>query len=202
MIAGHLSRKTWLHAVPARIKLLALAALTVAAFWIDDARVLAAALIIVLTTYLLFGAQARARLKLFVSLAPFLLAIALFQFWSVGIDAAAVIVLRLCLMILAADMVSMTTPMLDMMDAIEPALRPLSIIGLDPARMSLAVALVIRFVPALMEQWSRRNEAWRARTGRRASLRLLPAFLASVVTLADRVAEALDARGFGRQEKR
>jgi biotin transport system permease protein len=201
MIAGHLARKTWLHGLSARAKLLALAVLTMIAFWIADPLLLAGGFATVLTIYLLLGPEARARLKLLSSLAPFLIMIGLFQFWSVGSEAAAAILLRLCLMILIADMVSMTTPMLDMMDAIEPLLRPLGAFGLDAARLSVAVALVIRFAPALLEEWSRRNEAWRARTGRRASIRLLPPFLASIVTMADRIAEALDARGFGRQGK-
>jgi biotin transport system permease protein len=201
MIAGHLARKTWLHGLSARAKLLALAVLTMIAFWITDPLFLAGGFATVLTIYLFLGPEARARLKLLSSLAPFLIMIGLFQFWSVGSEAAAAILLRLCLMILIADMVSMTTPMLDMMDAIEPLLRPLGAFGLDAARLSVAVALVIRFAPALLEEWSRRNEAWRARTGRRASIRLLPPFLASIVTMADRIAEALDARGFGRQGK-
>jgi biotin transport system permease protein len=199
MIGSHLARRTWLHALSARLKLLALAALTVIAFWIDSSVVLAAGFLIVLLVYVCLGSEARTRLKLFSSLAPLLIVIALFQYWSVGPEAACVTLVRLCLMILLADMVSMSTPMLDMMDAIEPAMRPLAWIGWDASRLSVAIALVIRFVPALLEEWSKRNEAWRARTGRRASIRLLPAFLASIVTMADRVAEALDARGFGRR---
>ena len=108
---------------------------------------------------------------------------------------------RLALMILLADIVSMTTPLLDMMDAIQPLMRPFAMVGFDAEKLTIAIALVLRFVPAMMEEWSRRNEAWRPRTGRRASLRLLAPFIGSLVTMADRVAEALDARGFGRKGK-
>lgn len=201
MIGGHLAGRTWLHALPARFKLAALAGITFGVFWVDDASLLAGAFALALATYLYLGPAARARLRLLSSLAPMLVLIGLFQFWSVGADAAAVIVLRLCLMILLADMVSMTTPMLDMMDAVEPLLRPLSAIGLESGRIAVAIALVVRFVPSLLGEWSKRNEAWRARTGRRPSLRLLPTFLASIVTLADRIAEALDARGFARRRR-
>ena len=202
MIAGHLAQRTWLHQMPARAKLLGLACFTVAAFWIDDYRGLAAAFGLAVLAYVSLGDAARARLKGLVAFVPFLAVIGLFQFWSIGADAAASVLLRLCLMILLADMVSMTTNMLDMMDAIEPLLKPLSAFGLSPFRIAVALALVMRFVPVLMTDWTRRNEAWRARTGRRASLKLLPSFLASTVTTADRIAEALDARGFGRQGRR
>ncbi|MBX9760571.1 MAG: energy-coupling factor transporter transmembrane protein EcfT [Beijerinckiaceae bacterium] len=201
MISGHLASKTWLHAVPARLKLCALAAATFIAFWMENAYVLSGAFAIVLGAYLVMGPEARSRLRIFSSMLPILLVITIFQYWSVGPDSAAVIVLRLALMILLADMVSMTTPMLDMMDAVQPLMRPFAIFGLEPEKLTLAIALVLRFVPALLEEWRRRNEAWRARTGRRASLRLLAPFIGSIVTKADRVAEALDARGFDRRRK-
>jgi biotin transport system permease protein len=201
MISGHLASRTWLHAVPARWKLLALASATLIAFWIENAFVLSACLVLVLCAYVVMGAEARARLRLFSSMLPILIVITIFQYWSVGPQSAAVIVVRLALMILLADIVSMTTPMLDMMDAIQPLMRPFAMVGFDPEKLTIAIALVLRFVPAMMEEWSRRNEAWRARTGRRASLRLLAPFIGSLVTMADRVAEALDARGFGRKGK-
>jgi biotin transport system permease protein len=174
---------------------------TVLAFWIDDAFALFCGFALVLGSYLVLGSEARARLRLFSSMLPILVIITAFQYWSVGAEAAATTVLRLAMMVLLADMVSMTTPMLDMMDAIEPLMRPLSFLGLDPARLTIAIALVLRFVPSLLEEWRRRSEAWRARTGRRASIRLLAPFLGSLVILADRVAEALDARGFGSRER-
>lgn len=199
MIAGHLAQRTWLHSVPARVKLIGLAAATVLAFCIDDYRLLAGAFGMTLVVYLALGRAAWERLKGLGAFLPFLFVIGLFQFWSIGPEAAASVLLRLSLMILMADMVSMTTTMLDMTDAIEPLLKPLSLVGLSPLRISLALALVMRFVPVLIEDWTRRNEAWRARTGRRGSLTLLPMFLAGVVGTADRIAEALDARGFGRR---
>lgn len=201
MIAGHLAQRTWLHNAPARLKLAALAAATITAFWIEDYRLLAGAFLLALVVYVALGRAACERLKGLGAFLPFLLVIGLFQFWSIGAEAAASILLRLSLLILLADMVSMTTTMLDMTDAIEPLLKPLSLVGLSPLRISLALALVMRFVPVLMTDWNRRNEAWRARTGRRASLKLLPSFLASTVSMADRIAEALDARGFGRRGK-
>jgi biotin transport system permease protein len=72
-------------------------------------------------------------------------------------------------------------------------LRPL---GVNPRKMALAVALVLRFVPVLLTRWRAREEAWKARTRRRVPVRLVAVFLADILQLADRVAESLDARGF------
>jgi biotin transport system permease protein len=49
-----------------------------------------------------------------------------------------------------------------------------------------------------MTRWRAREEAWKARTQRRVPLRLVAAFVADILQLADRVADALDARGFDR----
>jgi biotin transport system permease protein len=75
-------------------------------------------------------------------------------------------------------------------------MRPLRLAGINPRAPALAIALVIRFVPVLLASWQEREEAWRARTGRRASIRLIPAFVAETLRMADQIAEALDARGF------
>ena len=111
-------------------------------------------------------------------------------------------VVRLLMMILLADLVSMTTTMQAMMDALMPVLRVLRPLGVNPRKVSLAVSLAIRFVPVLSANWEARSEAWRARTGRRPSLRLIGPFITETLRMADQVAEALDARGFARTRHR
>jgi biotin transport system permease protein len=103
-------------------------------------------------------------------------------------------------MLLLADLVSMTTTMSELMEVLAPALRVLRPLGVNPRKMALAVALVLRFVPVLLTRWRAREEAWRARSRRRVPPRLVAAFVADILQLADRVAEALDARGFGRSD--
>lgn len=199
MIAGYLARETWLHPVPAGAKLVALFLLSFAILPIDDWRLLAAALAL---TVALFASLGREALKRFAGFRPllFLLAIifglhALLGDWQTGAGA----VLRLLIMILLADMVSMTTTLQDMMQALMPLLRLLRPFGVDPKKLSLAVSLAIRFVPVFSAQWQARSEAWRARTGKKASLRLIGPFLADTFRMADNVAESLDARGFARK---
>ncbi len=83
------------------------------------------------------------------------------------------------------------------MYALMPILKPLALIGLPYKKITLAVALVIRFVPMLMSCWQAREESWRARTGRRTSVRLIAPFIVETLRLAHHVAETLDARGYG-----
>lgn len=202
MISSYLARRTWLHRLPAGAKLLALAGISTALLPVGDWRVLALALAATLALYASAGREALGQVRLMRPLLPLLAIIALLHAvagtWVDGVSA----VLRLAMMVLLANLVTMTTTMQALMDAVAPLLRPLRRFGLDPRKLTLAVALVVRFVPVLLTSWDARCEAWRARTGRRPSWRLLVPFMAETLRLADQVAEALDARGFDARGRR
>jgi len=196
MIAGYLACPTWLHRVPAGLKLGAITVLSLLVLPVMDWRVLAAGLVLVLVIYASLGREALRRLALLKPLMPLLLAIALLQGWLEAWPAAAASITRILLMVLVASLVTFTTTMQSMIDVLAPVLAPLRRLGLNPRMPALAIALVLRFVPVLLSAWQQREEAWRARTGRRASIRLIPSFIAEALRMADQVAEALDARGF------
>ncbi|WP_404295045.1 energy-coupling factor transporter transmembrane component T family protein (plasmid) [Microvirga sp. RSM25] len=196
MIAGYLARPTWLHRVPAGPKLGAVTVLSLLVLPVTDWRVLGMGLVLVLVIYASLGREALRRLALLKPLMPLLVAIALLQGWLETWPAAVASFMRILLMVLAASLVTFTTTMQSMIDALTPVLAPLRRLGLNPRVPALAIALVLRFVPVLLSAWQQREEAWRARTGRRASLRLIPSFVAEALRMADQVAEALDARGF------
>ncbi|TAK50114.1 MAG: energy-coupling factor transporter transmembrane protein EcfT [Xanthobacteraceae bacterium] len=196
MITTYLARRTWLHGVPAGVKLFALAALSFMLLPVQDWRILATAAMLAALVFAALGREARQRLALIRPLLPVLAIIAAFQVMTGDWRDAVGAVARLTLMVMLAELVTMTTTMAAMMEALAPVLRPLRHLGLDPRALTLAVALVIRFVPVLLEAWQRRAEAWRARSGRRPALRLVAPFVAEALRLADHVAEALTARGF------
>lgn len=196
MIAPHVARETWLHRIGAGPKLLGLAVLSVLLGWTSHWLVLLVACAIILGVYGFTIPAAGARLKLYRPLAPLLIGIALLQVYTSGWEMALATLLRLVAMIALADLITATTPMLAMMDALQPLFKLLRPFGLDPRRLSLAVALMLRFIPVIMSEWAKREEAWRARTGRRPPLRLLAPFFADILRLADHVSEALTARGF------
>jgi len=198
MMIDGLAPQTWLHRVPAGIKLAGLALLSMLLLPVDDWRILAGVLAMIVMVYLGFGRIGTARLRLLRPLLPLLVIIGGVQTASSGWNAGAVVTLRLLAMLLLADLVSMTTTMSALMEALAPMLRVLRPLGVNPRKVALAVALVLRFVPVLLTRWRAREEAWKARTQRRIPPRLVAAFVADILQLADRVAEALDARGFDR----
>jgi len=202
MISGYLARETWLHSVRAGAKLSALAIVSFAVLPVQDWRLLGVGLCLVLALYASLGTDALRRIAALKPFAPLLVIIfvlhGLTGDWAAGASAIA----RLVMMILLADLVSMTTTMQDMMQALMPVLRLLRPLGVNPKKLSLAVSLVVRFVPVLAANWQARSEAWRARTGRKASWRLIGPFIGETLRMADQVAEALDARGFARTRRR
>ncbi|RXH29435.1 MULTISPECIES: energy-coupling factor transporter transmembrane component T [Bradyrhizobium] len=198
MMTDGLAPQTWLHRVPAGVKLVGLALLSVLLLPVGDWRILAGVLAMIAMVYAGFGRVGIARLKLLRPLLPLLVVVGGVQAASAGWNAGAVVTMRLLAMLLLADLVSMTTTMSALMEVLAPVFRLLRPFGVNPRKMALAVALVLRFVPVLMARWRAREEAWKARTHRRIPPRLVAAFVADILQLADRVAEALDARGFDR----
>lgn len=193
---SYLARDTWLHRIAAGLKLGALAIFSLAVLPVDDWRVLTALLALPLALYSSFGRDGLLRMRFLMHLWPILAAIAVLQLYAADWRTAISSLSRLLLMVALADIVTMTTTMQAMMDAIHPLLKPLRYVGLNPRRLALAVTLVIRFVPLLMEHWSARAEAWRARGGRRMPIRAIAPFIADTLRFSDRLAETLAARGF------
>lgn len=188
--------ETPLHRLPAGLKLLALCALTVLLFQIGDPLALAAVLAALAAFHLSQGRVfATHAARLIRPLWPFVLVVILWHLWLQDVTAGATILLRLVTAVAAANLVTMTTSLSDMIGTLETLAAPLRRIGLNPRTLSLAIALVIRFLPVLSARTAQIAEAVRARSPRRAGHRILvPAALAALDD-ADHVAEALRARG-------
>lgn len=196
MIGAFVPGSSWLHATPFAAKLLALVLFSIALNTVRDPAALALAAMVVLGLYASAGSRMLRRLGDLRALWPMLLVVALLQGWFDGWPVAAATLLRIVALVGFASLVTFTTKTGEMLDTLAPLFAPLRLLGVNPRLPALAIGLVIRLVPMLLELWTARQEAWQARTGRRASIRLIPSFLAEALALADQLAEALDARGF------
>ncbi|WP_454683249.1 energy-coupling factor transporter transmembrane component T family protein [Ancylobacter moscoviensis] len=195
MISLYLSGRTWLHAIPAGWKLIALAlvSLTVAPF--DSLPLMAGLVLATLALYASLGRAALAQVALLRPMWPLFLILLALHAWNGDVLLGLVVCLRILAMVLLANAVTMTTRMDAMMDAVEPLLRPLALFGVAPRAVALAVALMIRLIPLLFALWESLNESYRARTGRRGGWRLLAPFCIQTLRLSHHTAEALAARG-------
>jgi len=134
-------------------------------------------------------------------LLPMLVGILLLHGWVTTWTTGATVVLRIVVLVLLAALVSLTTPMMAMMDVVERSLRPferlLGWAGLSVATITLMLVLAVRFIPVLLEQLQDIQNAQRARGMSRPALTLWVPLLVKTLRLADQVTEALDARGYG-----
>lgn len=188
--------ETWAHRVPAGAKLAAMALATTGLFALDAPSALAAALALTVALHLTGGLRfAVAGLWLLRPLWPFILIVGVWHLWTGDIAGGATVLLRMVTAVALANFVTMTTRLSDMLAVIERLARPLRPLGLSPRRLAIAFALVIRFIPVMLDRLEQIGASWRARSPRRPRWRVLvPATLAALDD-ADRTAEALRARG-------
>lgn len=188
--------ETWAHRVPAGLKLAALALATTGLFALKTPLPLGLAGLATGALYLTGGREfAASGLRLLWPLWPFVAIVGLWHLWSGDIPGGLVILMRMVAAVALANFVTMTTRLSDMLTVFQWVARPLQPLGLSPRRLALAAALVIRFIPVMLDRMGQIRQAWAARSPRRPRWRVLvPATLAALDD-ADRVAEALRARG-------
>ncbi|MBA3911433.1 MAG: ABC transporter permease [Rhodobacter sp.] len=186
----------WAHRLPAGLKLAALALGTMGLFALQAPLPLAATAAATAALYASGGTRfATTGLRLMRPLWPFVLIVGLWHLWSADLAGGAAILLRLLSAVALANFVTMTTRLSDMIAVFQTLARPLAPLGLPPRRLALAMALVIRFIPVMLDRLDQISQSWTARSSRRPGWRVLvPATLAALDD-ADRAAEALRARG-------
>jgi biotin transport system permease protein len=196
MLALTLPHKTWAHGLPAGSKLLVLALVTLVLFPVQRLDVLSVALLAVIGLYLSLGRQAsRFGLQLLRPLAWMLGLILLYHFVTGQAEVGVRVSLRLLAMIGLANFVTMTSRLDDMIAVVQWLLRPLAALGVNTRVIGVAIAMVIRFAPALGQKGAALLESWRARSPRRAGWRIVIPLCLLALDDADHVAEALRARG-------
>jgi len=195
MISVYISGDSWMHRQPAGVKLLAVLALSIVVLAVQSLIWLLLMLFGAAGAYNSLGPKGRQRLFALRFLLPLILGLGFVQGFIVGWEAALRATLKIFVMIMAADLVTATTPTQAMLNCVQRLIDPVCHrIGRDPRKISLAVALMIRFIPALSAQWQAQREAWFARSNRRPSLRLLTPFVAQALSRTDQIAESLQAR--------
>ncbi|MFX4287796.1 energy-coupling factor transporter transmembrane component T [Janibacter sp. G349] len=117
--------------------------------------------------------------------------------WQAGWPRAGETVGDLLALVLLASLVTTTTRVDDMLDAVERAMRPLRRFGVRADRVALAISLALRAVPATAEVATETRDAARARGLERNPRAILTPFVVRVVRDARLRGEALHARGVG-----
>lgn len=186
-----------LHRMPARWKLLGLAALSLVTVL---ARRWEASLgLLLLAVVLLAVARVRVRriLRVLRGLVVMLGLLAAYQTWQRGAETAFTVTGALGALVLLSTVLTVTTPVDEMVETITRAARPLRRVGLDPELVGLAFSLMIRGIPTVLELGREVRQAARARGLERSPRAYLTPLVLRVVAHARATGEALHARGVG-----
>ena len=190
----YLPGRSWLHLVPASVKLTGLAVAMVALLLVDSPAGIAAALGVTVLLYLTVG-LARALPEQVWSLRWLVAALVVLQVLTAGWAAAVVVTGRVVVAVVLAGLVTLTTRVVDLLDVFERVLRPLRRLGVDSERVALVLAIAIRAVPIVAGFAAEVRDAQRAR-GLHGSVRAYAVpLLVRTLRHADALGEALIARG-------
>jgi biotin transport system permease protein len=185
-----------LHRLPVGVKLAGLAALSLAIVLV---RSMPASLVF-LAAALLLALVGRVSLRTLVRAARGVLLVALvvagFQWWLSGYAKAVETLVDLLALALAAVVLSATTPVNAMLDAIVRWVAPLRRLGVDPERVALTFTLAIQALPGTLTLAVETRDAARAR-GLRSPRAYLTPFVVRVIARAHETGDALTARGIG-----
>ncbi|MET0749034.1 MAG: energy-coupling factor transporter transmembrane protein EcfT [Rhizobium sp.] len=195
----YVDANSWMHRLPPRLKLITLALLGTALFATDHLVVL---LLAMLAGALLYATTGLAWRAAQLRLRPVMLTIVFVALFSLVFNPwheAVATVLRLMTLTLFAATVTATTTIAAFIDEITWAATPLEKLGLvKAADIGLAVGLVVRFVPEIVNRYQAIREAHEARgLTIRVRTTLVPLIILTLRD-ADNIAAAIDARGIRR----
>lgn len=196
MFALHIPRHSAIHRLPAGAKLLACLAGTTAIALIGVPWALAIALVLVLALYRLAHLPISAVTSALSPLIPIGGLIVVIQIALTGWHEAAATAMRLPALVLLASLVTFTTPLSETIDIVTRGAAPLARFGIAPARIGLAVALTLRFIPALAKDWREIEQARLARGARRNGLFAIGPLILRILSMTNALGDAIAARDF------
>ena len=196
MLSLYVPGRSTVHRLPAGAKLLVLAAGSAMLFVVPGIPVHAVELLVVLVLFQVAGLPWKEVLDQLRPALVFLVPIFLFHVfvsdWVLGLET----VLRILVLLLLAVIVTLTTKLTDMIDVLERIMRPLGMVGINPAKVGMMLSMVIRLIPLMMRQAGEILEAQRARGLDRNAIALLVPLLIKALKMADDLSDAMDARGY------
>ena len=187
-------QRTWLHAVPAYAKLLALAVLGTGLFFTDQWQGLAAVAVVCVGIFVSLGGATRRAKPLLMGVLVASLLVAGFHVYMQHPALAAITVMRLVSATLMGVALTLTTRHSDLLQVFEQVLSPLKRVGMQSDQLALQLALMLRFTEHFFVVWRRLDDAYRVRTGKAGGFKILAPLTIHMLVAARRVADTLHVR--------
>lgn len=188
---------SWLHRRAAGWKYLLLLVLTVPALALTQPMVSLVAMVVAMLA--LVSARLRPGLAWGLPLGFWVIAAMLagYQIIVGRVDLAIAVTANLITAIYASRLLTMTTPSGALIDALVSGLRPLRRLGVDPELVGLAIAIMLRSVPVLLDSFGEVRQAAQARGTERNLFTQVTPVVVRAVGHAQATGAALAARGLG-----
>ncbi|BCW78579.1 energy-coupling factor transporter transmembrane protein EcfT [Arthrobacter sp. NicSoilC5] len=200
LLANYVPGTSLVHRAPLALKFLLVIGSGLLSFLIVDWRISGLILAVLCGLFLATGAGVKRLWHAVRPLAPVLLVIGLFQWWQLGGPTAGRIVLNILVCVVAASLLTATTPIQRLLDGVVHLARPFKRFGADPERFALTIGIMLRSIPFIAGTFADVRDSAKARgLERNPRALVLPVFITSVA-YARQTGEALAARGLGEAE--
>ena len=185
---------TWLHSIPAGVKLLVLALLGTGLFLTDQLIWLAVATAVCVAIYASLGRASSRAKPLLIGVLVASALVASFHLFMQHPALAAITVMRLVSATLMGIALTVTTRYSDLLQVFEWVLSPLQRVGINTESIALQLSLMLRFTEHFFVLWRRLDDAHRVRTGNAGGFKILAPLTLHMLMTARRVADALHLR--------
>lgn len=185
-----------IHRLSPGVKILAMMVGGTGLFLVESLGIVAVALAAVIALYKIAGLSAT---QVWNQIRPVLWILIFFlglQWWLAGASVAVFVVLRLATLLLLAGLVTLTTRASDMIESLTSGLRFLRPLGVNPAKVGLAISLALRFIPVLAQITTEVREAQKARGMEHSIVAVAMPVAIRMLKMADDISDAIDARGY------
>lgn len=200
LFANYVPGDSPVHRAPLWLKFGLVLGCGMASFLVAGWAAAAAGLAVLCGVYLLSGAGLRRLARAVRPALPVLAVLGVFQWWQLGGPAAARIVLGILVCMVAASILTATTPVQALLDGVASLARPFRRLGADPERFALTIAVMLRSIPFIAGAYADVRDSARARgLDRNPRALVLPVFI-TTVAFARQTGDALAARGLGDAE--
>jgi biotin transport system permease protein len=184
-----------LHRAPAGIKLVGLAAVeVVVALAARTPAAVGVAAVATVAAFAVAGVPVRTAGRLLRPIIVLAVLVGAAQWFYAGQHQAVVVAGQLVVAVALAVLVTVTTRTSALLDAVERGLGPLRVVGVEPSRVALTLALAVRSVPVVGDLLAELREAQRARGATGVTTLGIP-LVVRTVQHAESLGEALAARG-------
>jgi biotin transport system permease protein len=194
LFAAHVPGTSLLHRTPLWPKLGGVLVVGVMAWLVDSVWAFAVVTLVLAAFVILARLPVRRLLRSMGALLPVLVVLLAFQWWSRDLAYAARVVLGIANAYVAAGILTATTSVTELLDAVVRAARPLRRV-VDPEVVALTLGIVVRSVPWVAGSFSTVRQSARARGLDRNPRAVVVPTVVHVVAFARATGEALAARG-------